>query len=33
MPVEVSMPKCKAKGDERCLYVFAPRKGHEPQAE
>jgi len=27
--VEVSMPECKAKGDERCLYLFAPRKGQE----
>jgi len=31
LDVEVSMPMCRAKGDERCLYVFAPRKGQETQ--
>ncbi len=29
LEVEVSMPMCRARGDERCLYVFTPRRGRE----
>lgn len=30
LEVEVSMPMCRARGDERCLYVFEPREAPAP---